>query len=61
MKNNWKIRFRQLWSSITKENQHLTTERIEALIESLLAEQQHDHEILVNTILEGHKKELQEK
>jgi len=39
IKNNWQTRFRKLWSSINKENQHLTTERIEDLIEELLAEQ----------------------
>ncbi len=31
--NEWKTNFRKLWASITKENQHLTTERIEDLFE----------------------------
>lgn len=36
MTQDWKVRFRKLWASVNKENQHLTTERIENLIESLL-------------------------
>jgi hypothetical protein len=34
--------FRKLWASINKENQHLTTEKIEDLIVFLLAKQQAD-------------------
>ena len=34
--------FRKLWVSINKENQHLTTEKIEDLIVSLLAKQQEE-------------------
>lgn len=39
MTQDWKVRFRKLWASINKENKHLTTERIEDLIESLLEEE----------------------
>jgi excinuclease UvrABC ATPase subunit len=35
-----KIRFRQLWANINKENQHLTTEKIEDLIEEALTQQE---------------------
>ncbi len=33
-----KIQFRKLWSSITKDNQHLTTEKIEDLIVSIISQ-----------------------
>lgn len=38
MKINWISEFRKLWGSVTKENNHFTTERIEGLIVSIIAD-----------------------
>lgn len=57
----WREDFRKLWGSINKENQHLTTERIEDFIDSLLSKEYNNgHTDGYNLKTELSKLELQQ-
>ena len=52
--NNWKQTLMDFWMN----DQSHTYKELEKLVGCLLKQRDHDHEILVNTILEKHKADL---
>lgn len=51
--------FRKLWSSINKDNRHLTTEKIEDLIDSIIDKTVQIAEEREKTLKQIHKMEIQ--